>query len=56
MLYKRLVFSSLRLHMLKVKGMSLKEVAAATDSNVNATKQMAHRAYVTLRAAAARAN
>ncbi len=40
------------LHMLKVKGMSLKEVAAATDSNVNATKQMAHRAYVTLRAAA----
>lgn len=37
------------LFMLKVSGMSLKEVARATSSTVGAVKQKAHRAYETLR-------
>ena len=35
--------------MLKVVGMSLEEVAAATSSTVGAIKQKAHRAYAALR-------
>lgn len=36
-------------HMLKVTGMSLEEVARATSSTVGAVKQKAHRAYEKLR-------
>lgn len=37
------------LFMMKVAGMSLEEVAAATSSTVGAVKQKAHRAYASLR-------
>lgn len=37
------------IHMLKVTGMSLEEVARATSSTVGAVKQKAHRAYEKLR-------
>ena len=35
--------------LLKVSGLSLKEVALATGTSVGAVKQKAHRAYETLR-------
>lgn len=38
--------------LLKVRGLSLAEAAQATDSTVNAMKQVAHRAYTNLRAMA----
>ena len=38
--------------LMKVRGMSVKETAQATQSTVSATKQMAHRAYLSLRATA----